>query len=292
MTEKQTTWRIDFARQIAQTYIANPKVKVVVISGSVSRGQADAYSDIELDVFWQEAPTEAERIQAIEQVNGRIILLEPFADDEWSEDYLVGDVQMDLSSFLIKTMDHYIADVLAGDTAVLKHLRMAAMQQAIPLYGHEQVQQWQSQINYPEKLAHNVIAQNLRFEALGIWYLRDTLLARGDLLMLHDVFCKIQQRILGTLCGLNRIFIHHPGYKWQDDLASQMTIKPPNLSERLQQVFLTPPAEGVLIQHTLLVETIALVANHMPEIDLAPAYRALHFQRKTLYASPTSSTKP
>lgn len=287
MMNLATEWRVDFARHMARIYSENPKVQAVVISGSVSRGQADAYSDIELDVFWREPPTEAERLRPIEQVDGRIIVLEPYCDEEWSEDYLVNGVQMDLSNFLGATMDRYIEEVLAGDTAVLKHLRLAAMQPAIPLYGYEQVQNWQAQIQYPDALAHKVVAQNLRFDALGSWYLRSVLLARGDLLMLHELFCQMQQRILGALCGLNRIFVHHPSYKWQDDLIAQMFLKPASLSERLKQVFLVNPTEGIAVLHKLLEETIALVAANMPELDVRHSYEAIRWQRQALEGAPS-----
>lgn len=289
MVNKATEWRLDFARQVARAYCKNPKVKVIVISGSVSRQQADDYSDIELDVFWQEAPTDEERLHPIEQVNGRLLMFEPYQDDEWSEDYMIDDVQMDLSNFLVATMDQVIADVLAGDTAMHKHLRLAAMQQAIPLYGHKQIKQWQAQITYPRVLAQAVIEENLRFEALGIWYLHRALLVRQDLLMLHDIFCRMQRRILATLCGLNRIFVHHPHYKWQDELIAQMFFKPANLAERLKQVFLLPPAEGIAELQKLLEETIALVETNMPEIDVSRSYEAIHWQRLPLaIATPPS----
>ncbi len=286
MTNKATEWRLDFAQRMARIYSENPKVQVVVISGSVSRGQADGYSDIELDLFWQEPPTEAERLRPVERVNGRLIMLAPYEGEEWSEDYTVNGVQMDLSNFLVATMERYITEVLAGDTAVLKHLRMAAIQQAIPLYGHEQVQKWQAQIHYPDILGQKVVQQNLRFEALGVWYLRQTLLARGDLLMLHDIFCRMQQRVLGALCGLNRIFIHHPNYKWQDDLIAQMTLKPANLAERLKQVFLIQPAEGIVVLHELLEETIALVQENMPAVDVSRSYEAIRWQRQPIDTAP------
>jgi predicted nucleotidyltransferase len=44
-------WRLEMARQIMPVYAANPKVAVVAVSGSVGRGWADRYSDIELDVY-------------------------------------------------------------------------------------------------------------------------------------------------------------------------------------------------------------------------------------------------
>ena len=105
MVNKATEWRLDFAQRMARIYSENPKVQVVVISGSVSRGQADGYSDIELDLFWQEPPTEAERLRPVERVNGRLIMLAPYEGEEWSEDYTVNGVQMDLSNFLVATID-------------------------------------------------------------------------------------------------------------------------------------------------------------------------------------------
>ncbi|MFQ5420350.1 MAG: hypothetical protein ACE5EY_08300 [Anaerolineae bacterium] len=71
---KETQKRIALARQIAPGYIENPKVAAVVIAGSVSRGWADSYSDIELDVYWQQQPIDTDRLQPIERNNGQLIL--------------------------------------------------------------------------------------------------------------------------------------------------------------------------------------------------------------------------
>lgn len=43
--------RLAIAERAASAYVANPHVDAVLVAGSVARGLADDYSDIELDVY-------------------------------------------------------------------------------------------------------------------------------------------------------------------------------------------------------------------------------------------------
>jgi predicted nucleotidyltransferase len=49
------------ANQIAAAYRDNPNVLVVMVSGSVARGHADSYSDLEIGIFWTHPPSDDER---------------------------------------------------------------------------------------------------------------------------------------------------------------------------------------------------------------------------------------
>jgi predicted nucleotidyltransferase len=46
--------RFAIAKRIAATYLANPKVRAIGVVGSVARGQADAYSDIDMSICYKE----------------------------------------------------------------------------------------------------------------------------------------------------------------------------------------------------------------------------------------------
>jgi hypothetical protein len=39
-------------------------------------------------------------------------------------------------------------------------------------------------------------------------------LLRKDWLMLYDVICEVQRNIFGVLFGLNKMYVHHPAFKW------------------------------------------------------------------------------
>jgi predicted nucleotidyltransferase len=61
-----TTWRFALAERIGAAYASTDNARVVMIAGSVGRGSEDRYSDIEIDVYYAEPPTEAERVAAVE----------------------------------------------------------------------------------------------------------------------------------------------------------------------------------------------------------------------------------
>ncbi len=50
-------WRRALAERIALVYASNPEVAAILLSGSVARGWADHYSDIELGIYWSRPPT-------------------------------------------------------------------------------------------------------------------------------------------------------------------------------------------------------------------------------------------
>src|SRR5436190_9020012 len=72
------------AQHIAPVYFDNPKVRVVMVGGSVSRGCADQYSDLEIGVFWAESPSDDERKLVIQRAGAELLSFEPYtADSEW-----------------------------------------------------------------------------------------------------------------------------------------------------------------------------------------------------------------
>jgi predicted nucleotidyltransferase len=71
-------WRLEVAHYAAPIIARNPKVKAIVLGGSVSRGNADSYSDIEINVIWAEPPTEADRLAPIEPAGGVFWELDPY----------------------------------------------------------------------------------------------------------------------------------------------------------------------------------------------------------------------
>ena len=279
--KEDNQWRLEMARQIAPMYAGNPKVAVVAVSGSVGRGWADRYSDIELDVYWHAPPTDEDRQQIIRRVDGDIIDYWPLDDEEWSEDYHVRGVQLDLSHFLVATIEQYLVDVIEGaDTAVLKHLRLAGIHHAVPLHGEELFQQWRARADhYPDALVRKVVAEALNPDVIGVWYLKDVLLARQDWLMLYDILGRMQRYVLSALLGLNRMYLAHPDHKWLKEMTAEMVIKPLDLTRRLEEIWRVEPATAVATLHAILEETLDLAEQQLPGLDMARARQAIRRQR-------------
>ena len=277
---RASAWRLALARKISPAYTSNPKVEALVVAGSVARGHADRYSDIQIDIFWAEPPDDDERRAAAARAGGTDPLLWPYQDDEWSDHYFVGGTRIELSQVLTSSAEKFLADVVDGyDTSAEKQMIVAAIQHAIPLHGTPLVERWQRKArHYPDGLARAMVAQHLCFDSA--WYEHEMLADRDDLVFLYDLCCDLEKRLFGVLLGLNRIYLPHLRYKWMDSLIGEMRLCPPDLGVRMKQVFRMAPRTGVRLLHELTVETLDLVEAHMPEVDTRPAWQMLQQQRE------------
>src|SRR5688572_7352690 len=102
-------WRLEVAKRAAALYAKNPKLAALVVAGSVGRGWADEWSDIELDLFWKHPPTDDDRTSVIEALQGEIVSFYALEEEEWSDAYLVDGLKFEISGFLVSTLDRHIA---------------------------------------------------------------------------------------------------------------------------------------------------------------------------------------
>lgn len=273
----ESEWRLEKGKQIAALYAKNPKLRALVVAGSVGRGWADEWSDIELDLFWNAPPTDGDRKNVIEAANGTIEYYFPLEGDEWSDAYFVEGLKFEISSFLVSTLDKYIADVIEqNDDEMEKQLRLAALQNSIPLHGDDLIEQWRAKIAYPDALAEKIIRDNIDF---GGWNSVEFAIARGDLLMAYDLMTKTQKQVMSVLLALNRTYMGHPRGKWLQHFADGMQYKPARLAERMLYALREGNEQGARAMDRVIEETFALVEQQFPQIDLTEIKRDVRFRR-------------
>lgn len=274
----ESEWRLAKGKEVAALYEKNQKLRALVVAGSVGRGWADEWSDIELDLFWNEPPTDDDRKSVIEAVKGTIEYYYPLEGDEWSDAYFVDGLKFEISSFLASTLGKYIADVIElYDIAIEKHLRLAALQNSIVLHGEDLIQEWRSKIaHYPDAVAEKIIRENVDF---GGWNSVEFSFARGDLLLAYDLLTKVQKQVLAVLLALNRIYMGHPRGKWLEHFATEMQIKPARFAERMLYAVREGSAPGAREMAEVIEETLALVEQQFPQIDLTDIKRDVRFRR-------------
>jgi hypothetical protein len=264
-------WRLEVARYVADIVAKHPGVAAVMLGGSASRGNADAYSDIEIGVFWSEPPTEADRMAPIEPAGGVFWELDPFdpRDSSWMEEWGLGGVKMDMRNLTVNGVETILQDVLENsDTGRLKQVLLSAIQYGIPLVNEPLVNVWKEKIAvYPRSLAEAAIREYLHLDEWCWWV--ELLASRGDITLVYSAFSECSHQILFMLMGLNRIY--NPGFKWLNRLIDEMTIKPEHLNERISAAFRAEPMTGLAILRDLMLETYHLVDTHMPEIDTTEA---------------------
>jgi len=276
---QEITRRRELAEHAAQFYAANPKVAAVLLAGSVARGTADQFSDIELDIFWAETPSEEERLAPIEPAGGRLLYKEA-DDNEWADGFFIGGVKLDTSQFLTSTMERWLTDALErADPDVEKQLLIAAVQHGQPVAGAPLVARWRAKAaDYPDALARQIVAESLSFRPR---FFLEMLAARDDLLLLYKGIVEIEHLILNVLLALNKQYVSHPLHKWLDWQCAQLRIAPPNLAQRLKRILRDEPSAAVDQLHRLIEELFDLVELHQPDFDTSAA-RAEFAQRRVV----------
>jgi hypothetical protein len=268
--EEAANWRFELAERIGSSYARDPNAAVVMVAGSVGRGSADRYSDIEIDVYYERPPTEAERVNAVRGAGGTLVALGE-DEDEWEERMAFGGFEAHTSTFLVPTMERYLREVLDEfDTGPAAQTRLFSVLNAVPLKGEAKVGRWRARAAaYPDELRHAMLAAHLDFEPFR--YGAEMLAARDDRLALYELFLETARGLLGALFGLNRIYLPTYDYlKWMDEWVRLIPVKPTDLARRLERVFELDPPTAVGALEELIDETLALVGEQLPEFDAAP----------------------
>lgn len=279
-------WRLGLAKQLAAVYSAFTGVAALGVTGSVSRSRADAFSDIELLVMWHHAPSESERETLAQEAGGTSIRMFPhdsMGTGEWSEDFMVHGVKIDISHQTLHMLDQHVHDVIETfDTSLSKQHVLAAIQFALPLYGEEYFETARQRLAiYPDGLRITMVHEHCHF---GPHQWVEMLAERGEIVALHDVFVRASQNLFSTLLAINRMY--HRGFKWLSPTIDDMQVRPARMSTRLDSVFQSPPAAGVQELRTLIEETLALVEETMPEVDTSVEWARLRHTRTLWFSAP------
>ena len=277
--QNEVAKRRALAESVAPAYAANPKVAGVLLAGSVARGIADQFSDIEIDIFWHTPPADEDLLAPIERC-GWELLYRHVDQNEWADGFFIEGIKVDTSQFLVSTIDGWLDDVVErGDIEPEYQVRITAIQHGRPLHGMELIERWRATTAvYPRTLAHAMVAECRSFRPR---YLLEMLAARDNVLVLHQDLVAAEQLILSVLMGVNRMYAPHPYHKWLDWEVGQLTIAPPDLNRRLRHILRAEPHAAVDQLAQLIEETFALIERHMPEFDTSAA-RAVFDERRTV----------
>ena len=259
-------WRMAVASRAAAGYAGNPGLAVLAVAGSVGAGLADRFSDLELDCYWSRPPDEAERLAPVRSLGGQLIALWDYDhdDQEWSEDYRVGELDITVSNFLVSSAEQFLDDVvLRADTDPVRHMRLAAFQRCRPLLGAETMASWRVRADtFPDTLVTALVEQALAQEVLSGWAAREALVSRGDGLAAGDLLARAGYAVVRVVLALNRVYLPHRQLKWQRHLVTGLGLAPGRLAERLELMSAGPPAEGLRAAEDLLAEVMVLAEAH------------------------------
>jgi hypothetical protein len=278
----RTEYLLELVKRNVKAYIANPKTKAVMITGSVAEGLCDEYSDCDVMLYYDELPSEDELYLARQQNPGAelIEILGDRQDGAFGETFQVNGVECQFAHTAITLWEKEMASVLEEfhvPSPIMKMLYGISI--GIPLYGEPLLQQWKAKVaNYPDRLAQMMVEKHLQFFA--VWGMQEKLARRDTTLWFYQILVESAQNLLGVLSGLNRLYYSTFQFKRMSRFIEQMKIAPENLTHRLEGLFHQPPSIAVLQLEALVQEIIELVEIHMPQVSTASAKRKLGWRQQ------------
>ncbi len=276
---------LDLARAVAGTYSDNPNVRAVMVGGSIARGCADEFSDVEIGVFWRTLPSDMERMEAVSRMGGEIWKFEPFRDGRAGEhvglsestvgsERYRGTAMVSPIHLTLEAAEERIGALIDGlDTASRNYEFAAAVRYGVPLYGDALIEEWKKRVGaFPTRLAVKLVQENLW---LGPWFNWAGYGERVDHLVVAQHLVWMQQGIVSILAALNREYLPSPEYKWLEWFIDRLRIKPADCAVRLKVTFGKGDlSEAVRELVELGMEVIDLVEDHLPEVNEMSLFEA------------------
>jgi hypothetical protein len=285
-TDSHGEWRLEAARQIARRLRGFEGLRAIIVAGSVARGYADEYSDLELPLFWDELPSDATRHAVIRALEADF--LHPYNGPAQEDNLLINGFQVDLWQCTVPFEEDTLDDVLQRYTTDLGASNfMDTVRTCIPLAGEGLIANWKQRASaYPEPLAVRNIQEQLPHFEIGhlmIHALRD------NPALVYERISEMQQHLFLVLLALNHAYF--PGPKWLYRTIEALPVQPAQAAQRMRRVFQLGQVQAVQAMIDLLGETLVLVEQAYPQIDVAPARcalaprRVVHSQPVQLYES-------
>jgi hypothetical protein len=280
-----SAWRMGVAKRAAGVYAGNRNLAALAVAGSVGAGIADRFSDLELDCYWARPPTDSDRLAPVRALGGELTALWGYDqdDEEWSEDYLIGELGVTVSNFLVGSVEQFLDDVLLrASTDPVRHMRLAALQRSCPLLGTEMMASWRARADtFPRKLVSALVEQALAPEVLTGWPAREALVSRGDGLALRDLLTRTGHAAVRAVLALNRVYLPHRQLKWQHHLTTGLSLVPGRLAERLESMSNGRSGEALQTAEALLAEIVTLAGAHS-DADISAFREALSERRQQI----------
>ena len=256
--------------RVCEPYKAMPETRAILSIGSVAYGIVDRFSDIDIAIYYEDLPSDAE-LKAAMVLNG-------CESVEWSigdrseggliESYKVHGVECQFAHSTIEAWERDVNTVLVQfDVETPMQKALSGVLAGMPIYGSELIERFKSRVaEYPPALGLAMVKKHLAFQPL--WLISERLKVRDGLLWKQHALVEGGQNMLGVLAGVNGLYYSTFQFKRMGDFIQQMQCKPDQLYERITAMF-EEPEQAIEIYQGLVSDVVEIVEARLPEVDTA-----------------------
>ncbi|MEQ1566645.1 MAG: hypothetical protein ABMA64_13475 [Myxococcota bacterium] len=252
--------------EIAASLVARidpPGLVGAAIVGSVGRGLADAWSDLELLLVW-DAPPETQVRDEIQRAWGATAIRRFTRPERW-----FGVDNLDVRGFPVDLIHQTEASLDETASAVEASAELPGQEVLANLVSARWLRGARPPPVYSDGLAALTLERHVHPLPLGsalVPALRD------DRVRYADRAVRWAKDLALALYAANRRF--WPGDRALIEGVAALPDTPPGVESRLRTAFSAHPSEGVLLLSTLLDESLALAAHRVPGWSSAERVRS------------------
>jgi len=274
--------RRDIARRVARAHEPLlPGAIAAMVFGSTVDGMADARSDLDMGIVFDQLPAEAELRAACANAGGGEWIWHngDLREDGMAVGFQLDGIevqiaysqprilQRDLDELLVQhkpdTLNHKVAEGLLKAESLIDPARLAA---------------WRAQVaRFPQELADAMMRHYLAEPTPWKWF--GYLLQRDSALWCRELIVDASFRLFGVLAGLNHRYYTPFQFKRMHRFAATLALAPTNLADRVEALLVAPLPQAFQALYALDGEVLALLAARAPQIDTSAAH-----ERRTRFA--------
>ncbi|WP_280154756.1 hypothetical protein [Piscinibacter sp. XHJ-5] len=260
------------AQRVADAHLGIDDASLMsCVSGSTVDNIADARSDVDMSVVFAKLPDEAVLRDACRRAGGDWFWSAGNVTEGLVVSFRVDGVEVQIGynseAGLIADLDEVL---VRHNPDTPNHKLAEGILKSMPLAGADRLAALQRRLaEFPPKLGRAMVVHGL----IGpvSWRGVSQLLHRDAGLWCREIQVDACYRHLLILSGLNRRYFTRFQVKRMQRLASRLEIAPPQLAGRIDTLLSAPHREAFGALHALEREVLDLVAEHMPDVELAAA---------------------
>jgi hypothetical protein len=269
---EHTACRFDLAQRVAQAHVViGDEALLALVSGSVVDAQADALSDVDMSVVLHTMP-ERSVLQAAGARSGGAPWNWTWGSDEEGlvVQFELSGVQIQIAYTTHARLQGELDELLVAhnpDTPL--HKLAEGMLKAKALVNVPALAAIQARLAaFPPALGRAMVEHGLK--SVTPWRAVNQLVYRDTPVWCRELQVEACYALLLVLCGLNGRYFTRFQVKRVGGLAAKLVHAPSALAARMDALLCAPPADAFAQLHVLEGEVLALVAQHLPDVDIGP----------------------